>query len=423
MAIARPNLTHDQLLARRRNFQRILAEENATTERRFFDRAAMKYVRGAKRRDEPKSTIDILLLSGGGDKGAFGAGVLHGWGSVEGPAARPEFDMVTGVSTGSMLAPFAFAGTKSAYDRILEMYANPRPDWARKRGLVAFLKREDSLVDNSGLRRFIRDQLDDELVTQIAAGAREGRSLLIGTTNIDMGFMRIWDLARVAETAQRTKDPTQMARILWASIAIPGAFPPIEIDGDLYVDGGASMHVFLPGARRVAQGASNPIKDLRNLGLDVPKIRVWAIVNNKLSPEPEVTPARWTSVAFRSLSTAIKTGDVLALRDLQTFLTLASHSEDIDIEFHFIAIPDSYRDAPGARMFDPQIMRDLTELGREIGADPVNWHCSVPAPESAETYALTPCFKTEPKPAPQRAQQPIRVVAAPELDQPATSAR
>jgi hypothetical protein len=395
MSTARPFRSREQLFARRMSFQRVLAEENAVTERRFFDRAAMKYVRGAKRRDEPKPTIDILLLSGGGDKGAFGAGVLHGWGEVAGEAKRPQFDMVTGVSTGSMLAPFAFAGTDDAYDRILEMYSSPRPDWARKRGLVAFLKREDALVDNGGLRRFIREQLDDTLVNQIASGAREGRSLLIGTTNIDMGFMRIWDLARIAETAERTKDPTRMARILWASIAIPGIFSPIEIDGDLYVDGGASMHVFLPGARRVAQGASNPIQDLRELGLGVPKIRVWAIINNTLSPEPEVTPYRWTSVAFRSLSTAIKTGDVLALRDLQTFLELSSRSQNIDVDFHFIAIPDSFREWPGAKMFDPGVMRELSDLGREIGADPVNWHCTVPAPESAETYALTPCFKAE----------------------------
>jgi predicted acylesterase/phospholipase RssA len=82
-------------------------------------------------------TIDILVISGGGDWGAFGAGVLKGWGRVTGEFARPHFDVVTGVSTGALIAPFAFLGDEASIDRILQMYRNPQEDWA-KRGFVFF---------------------------------------------------------------------------------------------------------------------------------------------------------------------------------------------------------------------------------------------------------------------------------------------
>jgi hypothetical protein len=95
--------------------------------------------------------IDILVVSGGGDWGAFGAGFLKGWGRVPpGPMARPQFDIVTGVSTGALIAPFAFLGTDDAIERIVQLYRYPKPDWVKQRGFLYFLPNHISFAEVPG---------------------------------------------------------------------------------------------------------------------------------------------------------------------------------------------------------------------------------------------------------------------------------
>ena len=99
----------------------------------------------------PRPAIDMLVISGGGDWGAFGAGVLKGWSQVKGELARPQFDIVTGVSTGAMIAPFAFIGDDDAVERIVRLYRNPKPDWTASRGLVFFWPSNPSFFALPGL--------------------------------------------------------------------------------------------------------------------------------------------------------------------------------------------------------------------------------------------------------------------------------
>lgn len=128
------------------------------------------------------ATLDILFLSGGGDYGAFGAGVLKGWGRVpSGPMSRPRFDVVTGCSTGALIAPFAYLGTDADYERIEAVYREPKSDWFRPRGILFFLPGYESFATIPGLERDLRALIDRSSLERIAVEARTGRLLCVNT--------------------------------------------------------------------------------------------------------------------------------------------------------------------------------------------------------------------------------------------------
>src|SRR3954468_17778537 len=177
------------------------------------------------KRAESKTTVDLLVISGGGDWGAFGAGVLKGWGRVQGDMARPQFDVVTGVSTGAMIAPFAFLGDDDSIERIVQLYRHPKGDWVKARGLVYFLPNNPSFYALPGLEEEMRTKLDRPMLERIAAQARSGRSLLVNTTNIDLGEMRVWDVLAETKTALEKDDIGRVYAVLLASAGIPAIFP------------------------------------------------------------------------------------------------------------------------------------------------------------------------------------------------------
>jgi predicted acylesterase/phospholipase RssA len=184
---------------------------------------------------------DILVLSGGGAKGAFGAGFLKGWGSIEsGPMARPEFDVVTGVSTGALIAPFAFVGTPESYTTVAELYENPQDNWVKKRGALFLLPPHVSLFNDRGLQEYVKAKVDDSLLRAIAAGAEQDRLLLVAATNLDLGVGRVFDVGQEARRALEgeTGSLERIHAMLLASSALPGIFPPVELDGFYYTDGG-----------------------------------------------------------------------------------------------------------------------------------------------------------------------------------------
>lgn len=190
-----------------------------------------------------------LSLSGGGDNGAFGAGLLSGW-TLKGD--RPTFHLVTGVSTGALIAPFAYLG--SNYDNVLrKVYTESTPnDIYLKRNLFSAIF-EDGLVDTTPLYDLISKYIDEDFLKKIAYEYENNhRWLLIGTTNIDAGAPVIWNMGKIASYG--TPEAVALFRkILLASASIPGAFPPIMIDvesngeifHEMHVDGGATAQVFL----------------------------------------------------------------------------------------------------------------------------------------------------------------------------------
>jgi hypothetical protein len=190
----------------------------------------------------------FLAISGGGDDGAYGAGLLSGW-SAHGN--RPEFAIVTGVSTGALSAPFAFLGPE--YDEQLKkIYTETRADDVfQARGFMAVVA-DDAMADSTPLRNRISSFLDARMVQRLAEEYERGRILLILTTNLDQGRSVIWNIGSIAASGH-PRSRELIVDILLASAAVPGVFPPVMIpmtvDGrdyqEMHVDGGAITQAFL----------------------------------------------------------------------------------------------------------------------------------------------------------------------------------
>jgi len=324
--------------------------------------------------NESEQSYDILVLSGGGPLGAFGAGFLQGWGEVNDDAnRRPHFDSVSGVSTGALIAPFAFVGTNEAYSEIVELYRNPEENLIVPRTMLSFLTGSDAYYNTSGLYNRIRKSITPSIVQKLASGARENRVLLVGATNLDYGLMRVWDLGEFAKSESFDKAHKLITEKLIASSAIPSAFSPVEIDNYLYVDGGASMQVVAGIDDRQWLYKSNT----DSLGFVVKgrpiKIRVWVVVNNKLIVDPEVTKNTWSAIAQRSLVTLMRGSTLQTIQDIETFSQMINKLNIFDVEMRYVAIPQDFNIPETKRMFDKDKMMTLVELGRELGKDPKSW--------------------------------------------------
>lgn len=321
--------------------------------------------------------FDFLILSGGGDWGAFGAGVLKGWGRVPpGSMARPLFDAVTGVSTGALIAPFAFLNDEALIDRIVGLYRNPRPDWIKPRGLLAFLTGGASYADTPGLERDVRATLDLPMMRRIVEAGKDGRVLAVNTSNLDFGEMRAWDLVAEAQRAVETGYRERVYGIMLASTAVPGAFPPRMIDGNLYVDGAITGNI-LYGARIPEEDSFVAIWRRQYPGTPVPKIRYWLIFNNQRRPPPEVVQPRWTSVLRRSTVASTRTATINSIRHLFALAEVSRLKHGADIEVRFMAVPDDWA-PPTSALFAEEVMNDLADMGERMGADPSSWQARSP---------------------------------------------
>lgn len=327
-------------------------------------------------------TFDVLILSGGGDYGAFGAGVLKGWGNVTDPAfRRPQFDVVTGVSTGALIAPFAFVGTEEAYDLAYYAYREPKPQWFRLRRLGAILLARKSFYDNSGLRHEIRTCMDDRMMQAIAKEREANRVLLIGTTNLDLGMLTMWDATRLAhEAVAGRRDDSTFHNVILASTAIPAVFPPVKIDGDLYVDGGVTRNIAYATDQEFADSAVNIWKKEYPVR-QPPKWRVWVIINKQLGTAPEHLLPSWPAVMSRSLDLSIRASTINSLKSLALATQYLHLRDGVDVELRVMAIPDDWK-PPVKGPFKKETMNSLAELGYQLGADPGSWRTTIPNPES-----------------------------------------
>lgn len=305
-------------------------------------------------RDNPALTrrIDLLALSGGGAGGAYGAGFLQGW-TERGD--RPEFTWVTGISTGALIAPFAFLGPQ--YDgAVRRLYTETSTPDLLRLNPVAVLFGADSVAQTDPLRRRIAEEMTPEIVARIAAEHARGRRLLIGTTNLDAERPVIWDIGRIASSDQPGKVDL-IRKILLASASIPGAFPPVNfdvvIDGkryqEMHVDGGVTQGIFaypvpvdVPGMQRALR-----IRPEKNM---------WVIRNSKLAAEYAQVERGLPSIASRSVSTLLKyqgRGDIAALERL---------AQRDGFRFHLTGIPATFT-IPAPTFFEQDYMVALYEQG------------------------------------------------------------
>ena len=204
--------------------------------------------------------LNLLSLSGGGQNGAFGAGVLVGWRES---GRRPQFDVVGGVSTGALLATHAFLGTP-ADDAVLErMYTGvTKGDIYKDRGVFSLLAGADSLADTAPLHALLVKYITPETLQRVAAAYDDHRLLFIGTTNIDYGQTWIWNMSLIAKAG----NVDLYRKVLLASASFPIVFPPVEIDGHLFVDGAARSNLVIPGMA----GTQKPNPPLYGPGKSLP---------------------------------------------------------------------------------------------------------------------------------------------------------
>jgi predicted acylesterase/phospholipase RssA len=311
--------------------------------------------------DEPQR---YLAISGGGPDGAFGAGLLNGWTAA---GDRPEFTIVTGISTGALTAPFAFLGPD--YDPVLkEIYTTYATDDLVEPRTWLGIVTGDAAADTAPLFALIERYLDDEAIAKIAAANADGRRLFIGTTNLDAGRPMLWNITAIAAS-----DAPEKARliheILLASASIPGAFPPVlfEVDAEgqryqeLHVDGGATSQVFLYPA------ALDFREVLGAIGAADTAPRAYVIRNSPLSPhKANVEPPNIFQIAGKSVSSLIRTQGIGSIYAIY----LGARRDGID--FNLAYIPETF-DVEATEPFDPVYMKALFEVGYELAKSGYPW--------------------------------------------------
>lgn len=345
---------------------------------RIVSRAKAQYDDyGAHRRPTPP-VIDVLIISGGGDWGAFGAGFLKGWRTIpaDQPLAMPEFAAVTGVSTGALIAPFAFLGDQAHIDEIDRLYRNPKEDWAKKRGALYFLPSHISLASIPGLERELKQNVTPDLVKQIADRG-DGRLLVVNTTDLDDGSSRAFDLVAEAQRAVATNNFDRIREVMLASAGIPAVFPYRLIDNTMYVDGGITGNIIYGG--RIAEVQSiQSVWQQQYPDLPIPKERIWVIFNNQFRPPPEVTPPNWPGVLGRALATSTRAATMTALRHMLAMVEISRLKRHADIEVRIASIPEDWK-PPKEGTFVKESMNDLADVGLRLGSDRSCWQMDVPS--------------------------------------------
>ncbi len=314
--------------------------------------------------DAPLPQMQLLAVSGGGEDGAFGAGLLCGWSDH---GTRPVFDVVTGVSTGALTAPFAYLGS-GADAQLRSVYTDiGRSEVLVRRAITAALF-NDALSDNAPLFRTISRFLNDEILTGIARGYADGRLLLIGTTDLDAQQPVIWNLGAIASSGHPRALDT-IRRVLLASSAIPGAFPPtmfdVTLDGvayqEMHVDGGAFAQAFLYPPSLTA-----PRRAAMRRGAMVQPAVAYVIRNGRLDPEWSMVRRSTLSIAGRAISTMIASSgynDVVRMYN-------TTRNDGIGFNLAFIS-SDFTKVLP--EPFDQDYMRALFDYGYQQARHGYDW--------------------------------------------------
>ena len=313
-----------------------------------------------------KPELNILVLSGGGADGAFGAGVLVGWSET---GLRPRFDVVTGVSTGALMATLVFLG--SEYDSVLkDVYTTvDSDDIYKKKGIKAVFS--DSLLDYTPLKDKVESLVTDELLDRVAREHNAGRRLYVATTNLDSGDVVVWDMGFIAASGHPDRVKIYQ-QVLLASAAVPGLFKPVYIRPSesskarqMHVDGGVKAPVLL-----------------RAFMLKQPAARrsVYVIVNSQMkllnadkAVEPEVL-----DISRKSITELLR--GLLQRTVYQTYVT----ARQSKASFNLISIPDNAPAAKDGLTFEPAVMQRQYELGRDFGRAGGGWMSEPPRLEDLE---------------------------------------
>ncbi|MGD9044962.1 MAG: patatin-like phospholipase family protein [Desulfobacterales bacterium] len=327
-------------------------------------REAIMVAVSAAHPDQP----EILVLSGGGQNGAFGAGFLSGLAQRADNRYDLNFDIVTGISTGALQATFAFLGP-DYFDLLESFYSNlSQKDIFACRFCLSLLW-SNSIVDSAPLRTRLEDTITLDMIEEVAEAHTAGRRLFIGTLDLDHGGLVVWDMGKIA-LGRNQQALEKYHEILMAATAVPVVLPPVELDytlstGQLYkglhVDGGLRENLFF-----------------RHFMLDLGEsvsanARLFVIVNGKIGLGYSCIDSHWVPIAKRTLNASFD--ETMFNGVLRTYLIACGN----DMEFKLMRIPDDVEMEAYGYTFDNDLMQMLIEKGKELGQlDPVPWETSPP---------------------------------------------
>ena len=319
------------------------------------------------------SDMSYLALSGGGADGAFGAGLLHG---LTETGRRPTFTIVSGVSTGALMAPFVFLGP-SYDDRLEGLYAGDLGSSLIKKVSIINALFGNALVESDKLGRLVAKNIDDTVMAQVGAEYRKGRRLFVATTNLDSQRAVVWDMGAIA-TSGSPNALSLFRQVITASASIPSLFPPrlvsVTAQGrefkEMHVDGSTVQQIFVaPDDVLFGEREARGFPRLKSL---------YVLLNNKIAPSFTVTKNETLAVGARSLSTILR-------REVQTNVQASyAFARRHGVAFHLAAIPGDYDDS-ASESFDPAFMAQLYAYGLAQGKSASPWEAAPPvtAPLSA----------------------------------------
>ncbi len=316
----------------------------------------------------PLPPASLLAISGGSDAGAFAAGILAGW-TAHGD--RPEFRVVTGISAGALIAPFAFLGPQ--YDDTLRSaFTSVRSeDIFHRRNMLAGLA-SDGMADSEPLSQLVAKYVTPELLAAVAKAYAKGRVLEIGTTDLDSGRPVTWNMGAIASSdAQGALE--LFRKIIVASTSIPGEVSPVMIDVDIdgrhfqemHVDGGVITQVFLYPRRILMELHRATGRPYRR------QLHAYVIRNGRLEPEWSDTERHTLNIGGRAISALIQTQGI---GDLLRIYQAAQH-DGVDFNLAYIGADFNY---PHKKAFDPEYMKRLFDYAYERSAKGDSWHKEPP---------------------------------------------
>jgi hypothetical protein len=317
---------------------------------------------------DPLPPANLLAISGGSDEGAFAAGLLAGWTAHR---TRPEFHLVTGISTGALIAPFAFLGPQ--YDDIIRtVFTSVRSeDIFHRRNMLSGLA-SDGMADSGPLSRLVAKYVTPEILAAVAEEYAKGRVLEIGTTDLDSGRPVTWNMGAIA--ASEAPGTLELFRkIMIASTSIPGEVSPVMIDVDvdgrhfqeMHVDGGVITQVFLYPPHILAEIHRATGRPYRR------ELHAYVIRNGRLEPEWSDTERHTLSIGARAISALVQTQGI---GDLQRIYRSAQR-DGVDFNLAYIGSDFNY---PRNEKFDPKYMKRLFDYAYQLSVKGYPWHKAPP---------------------------------------------
>ncbi len=326
--------------------------------------------------------LNVLALSGGGQYSAFAAGVVAGWTAT---GKRPDFDVVTGISSGALLASIVFLGPK--WDPLMaKVFTTLKTSDLFKYRPVLYLIRYQSLASAEPMRQLIANEVNDEFIADMCTAHRAGRRLYVGTMNQHTRRLVVWDLGAIA-CSGHPEAGNLVRKILLAAASIPGLLPAVdfdfEIDGvryqETHVDGGAVAQAFIRFSPHM------PCPELKNPSFKwLAGSNLYVIAGGKLYVDPlDEKPGFLTRVT----GTVSATLYALYRADLWRLYSYCSVS---GMNFHHTSIPLGVPTTPKSTTFDPVRMKELFTLGYDLTTRGEVWRTTPPGCENGEDETPRP---------------------------------